>query len=119
VDAGFSCPNRGKDRRAQGCLYCDERGSRAPYLGTDKVQSSNWQRSLRAQIDDARKFLEHRYAARKYILYFQAFSSTYAPVQRLKEIYDYGLDYSLTESRSTTCISHGVALYSPSIWPES
>lgn len=92
VDAGFSCPNRGKDRRAQGCLYCDERGSRAPYLGTDKVQSSNWQRSLRAQIDDARKFLEHRYAARKYILYFQAFSSTYAPVQRLKEIYDYGLD---------------------------
>ncbi|RKX81815.1 MAG: TIGR01212 family radical SAM protein, partial [Spirochaetes bacterium] len=36
VDAGFSCPNRGKDRQNPGCSYCDENGSRAPYLGNEK-----------------------------------------------------------------------------------
>jgi radical SAM protein (TIGR01212 family) len=35
--------------------------------------------------------LRRRYAARRFLLYFQAFSGTYAPVEELKRIYDYAL----------------------------
>jgi hypothetical protein len=99
VDGGFSCPNRGADRRAPGCLYCDERGSRAPYLDSpeasagirDGEHQSGWRRDLRRQIDSARSFLRSRYGADLHILYFQAFSATHAPVERLRQIYDFAL----------------------------
>jgi len=99
VDAGFSCPNRGPDRSQPGCLYCDERGSRAPYLdygGAVSGQNSgagsrDWRQDLHAQIDTGRRFLHSRYGADRYILYFQAFSGTYAPVDRLRTIYDFAL----------------------------
>jgi radical SAM protein (TIGR01212 family) len=100
VDAGFSCPNRGPDRTSPGCLYCDEHGSRAPYLGPivesePAVQEadvqSDWRQDLRNQIDQSRQFLRSRYGAQLYILYFQAFSGTYAPVARLRRIYDFAL----------------------------
>jgi len=100
VDAGFSCPNRGQDRTSPGCLYCDEHGSRAPYLGPilesePAVQESDaqtdWRQDLRNQIDQSRQFLLSRYGAQLYILYFQAFSGTYASVDRLRRIYDFAL----------------------------
>jgi radical SAM protein (TIGR01212 family) len=99
VDAGFSCPNRGANRSAPGCLYCDERGSRAPYLdyaGASSGQSApgegtGWRQDLRRQIDAGRRFLRDRYGAELYILYFQAFSGTYAPVDTLRTIYDFAL----------------------------
>ena len=99
VDAGFSCPNRGPDRSAPGCLYCDERGSRAPYLdhadaaseGNTEGGNINWQRDLQRQIDAGRRFLQNRYGASLFILYFQAFSGTYAPVDKLRTIYDFSL----------------------------
>lgn len=83
VDAGFSCPNRGKDRQNPGCSYCDENGSRAPYLGNEK--------DLKEQIEGTIPFLRKRYSAKVFILYFQAFSNTFAPVSELKRIYDYAL----------------------------
>lgn len=83
VDAGFSCPNRGKYRDNPGCSYCDENGSRAPYLGNEK--------DLKKQVEGAIPFLKKRYSAKTFILYFQAFSNTFAPVSELKRIYDYAL----------------------------
>ncbi len=83
VDTGFSCPNRGKNRLKPGCTYCDEMGSRAPYLGDEQT--------LKKQVENAMAFLKRRYHARMYILYMQAFSNTFASVKRLKEIYDYAL----------------------------
>ncbi len=83
VDAGFSCPRRGDDRGAPGCIYCGPAGSRAPYL--EKADG------LENQIQSALAFLEKRYGAREWLLYFQAFSNTHAPVARLREIYDRGL----------------------------
>ena len=83
IDAGFSCPNRGKNRSNPGCSYCDEDGSRAPYLGNE--------RDLKKQVETAIPFLKKRYSAKTFILYFQAFSNTFAPVSELKRIYDYAL----------------------------
>lgn len=83
VDAGFSCPHRGPDRAAPGCVYCGPEGARAPYQ--EKADG------LEDQIRGALAFLKERYGADEFLLYYQAFSNTNAPVERLREIYDRGL----------------------------
>ncbi len=91
VDAGFSCPNRGPDRSCPGCTYCDERGALAVYLpGKDEPFFDK--ESLKAQIERGIAFLSRRYKAGKYLLYFQAFSSTWAPAEKLRELYTFCLD---------------------------
>ncbi|MEM5947395.1 TIGR01212 family radical SAM protein [Spirochaetia bacterium 38H-sp] len=81
VDAGFSCPHR-KDTYG-GCAFCDAAGSRAPYLDVAK--------GLKEQIDRTIIFLKKRYNATGFFLYFQANTNTYAPANRLRELYDYAL----------------------------
>lgn len=85
VDAGFSCPNRGSDRRSGGCTFCDESGARAAYIAD--VSAAD----LTGQIERSRDALARRYGAARFMLYFQAFSSTYAPADVLREVYDTGL----------------------------
>jgi hypothetical protein len=92
VDAGFSCPNRGKMREVSGCTYCDEAGSRADYLhGREGSAPLGDRKELRRQIQRGITFMRKRYGAEVFLLYFQAFSNTFAPVERLKHIYDYAL----------------------------
>jgi radical SAM protein (TIGR01212 family) len=122
VDAGFSCPNRGPDRRAPGCLYCDEHGARAPYLeGAEAAPAAaaeagsrgDWRRGLRLQVEGTLQFLRRRYGAELFLLYFQAFSNTYAPLPRLAEIYDFALSLApfreLLVSTRPDCVQRGVA----------
>jgi radical SAM protein (TIGR01212 family) len=89
VDAGFSCPNRGPDRGTGGCSFCGSSGARAPYLPADGASCRR--ESVAAQIEGGMAFLRRRYKARQFLLYFQAFSGTYAPAAELKDIYDYAL----------------------------
>lgn len=80
VDGGFSCPNR-EGRLYGGCSYCDPYGSRSAYVGeTDLDIEGQIRRSLAA--------MKKRYGARKFMLYFQAYTSTYGPVGELKALYD-------------------------------
>ena len=79
VDAGFSCPVRDDGRP---CRYCDPRGSRAGYLTESEVGR---------QIAEGIGFLSRRYGAELFLLYFQAYSNTYAAVDRLRSIYDSAL----------------------------
>jgi len=105
VDAGFSCPNRSADRLQGGCLYCDASGARAPYLGDTT--------DIKQQIEGAIAFLKKRYKAQQFILYFQAFSNTYAPAAQLKTIYDYALTLApfreLIISTRPDCITAEIA----------
>lgn len=80
VDAGLTCPNRDGTVGKGGCIYCNARGS-----GTGA-----WERglSIRDQVIAGRDAVRRRYKARKYLVYFQSFSNTYAPVDRLRAIYD-------------------------------
>jgi len=100
VDAGFSCPNRKAGRSSGGCSYCAVDGSRAPYLnvrgamvpGCDAQGAGPGSRgSLAAQVSTGIAFLSKRYAAQAFILFFQAYSNTNAPVAELARIYDAGL----------------------------
>jgi radical SAM protein (TIGR01212 family) len=79
LDAGLGCPNRDGTVGYGGCLYCNPRGS-----GTGAHAQGI---SIGGQVDRGIAFLSRRYKCRKFIAYFQAFTNTYAPVDRLEEIY--------------------------------
>ncbi len=85
VDAGFSCPNRGTDRNNPGCTYCEIHGARAVYTRNETSLK------IKDQVEKALIFLKKRYKAEVFLLYFQAFSNTYADIDVLREIYDYSL----------------------------
>ncbi|MHB9029638.1 MAG: TIGR01212 family radical SAM protein, partial [Candidatus Latescibacterota bacterium] len=72
------CPNRDGAKGTGGCIYCNSRGS-----GT----GASARASITEQIREAQPFLRNRYKAKKFIAYFQSFSNTYAPVERLRDIY--------------------------------
>lgn len=83
VDAGFTCPNRDGTLYGDGCIYCNDRGS-----GTgDRARGISIVEQIRT---NARRVAE-RYNARKFLIYFQSYSNTYAPVERLKQVYDAAL----------------------------
>jgi uncharacterized protein len=107
VDAGFSCPNRSDGRASRGCSYCAEEGGRAPYLSEASLSA------VEAQVRESLAFLRSRYHARSFILYFQAFSNTNAPVDELKRIYDHGLSLApfcgLNVATRPDCLDRGKA----------
>ncbi len=108
VDAGFSCPNRDKQRRG-GCIYCDAYGSTAAYQRTRESATAGlsavrelkdpcvpvaWEKRLEhitAQVDRGITFLARRYRASRFMLYLQAFSNTYAPMDELQALYRHAL----------------------------
>ncbi len=79
LDAGLGCPNRDGTVGFGGCLYCNPRGS-----GTGAHAEGL---SIAAQVDRGIAFLSRRYKCRKFIAYFQSFTNTYGPVDRLAGIY--------------------------------
>lgn len=83
VDAGFSCPNRGATRQGSGCVFCDPSGS-----GSVGIENSL---SVAAQIEAGKEVMIRKYKARHFLAYFQPFSNTFAPVERLRQLYDEAL----------------------------
>ena len=87
VDAGFTCPNRDGSISTGGCTYCDNRGFNPSYCNPGKP--------LTQQIREGIEFHAHRYRrAKSFLVYFQPFSNTYAPLAVLREKYEEALSFS-------------------------
>ncbi|MFC1510011.1 TIGR01212 family radical SAM protein [Candidatus Omnitrophota bacterium] len=78
VDAGLTCPNRDGTAGTGGCIYCNARGS-----GTGTSAHA----SITEQLTSVQPFMRKRYDAEKFIAYFQSFSNTYAPVEKLQSMF--------------------------------
>lgn len=90
VDAGFTCPNRDGTLSRGGCTFCDNNAFHPNYSTPDK--------SISQQLDEGIEFHKVRYArASKYLAYFQPYSNTYAPLSRLKEVYEEALCHPSVE----------------------
>ncbi len=114
IDAGFTCPNRCRSKDGSGCVYCDSQGARAAYLRTgesfyrhdsefvDSIDSLSQKQNIDEnclliidkqdiinQIDRGTEFIKRRYGTDHFAAYLQSFSNTFAPYDRLKEIYDF------------------------------
>ena len=81
IDAGFTCPNRDGHVAIGGCIYCDGRGS--------KLRQQGELPSVAEQIASGKKYYKPH--AAKFIAYFQTFTNTYAPVEKLQALYDEAL----------------------------
>ena len=79
IDGGFSCPNRDGTVGVGGCIFCGERGA---------GEHIDCTRSIREQVLSS---LKNASEGDGFIVYFQNFTNTYAPVDILKERYDAAL----------------------------
>ena len=80
LNGGFTCPNRDGTIDTRGCIFCSKGGS------GDFAESPDM--TITEQIENGKKRLEKKIKNGKYIAYFQAFTNTYAPVERLRAIYE-------------------------------
>ncbi|WP_244971293.1 TIGR01212 family radical SAM protein [Vallitalea guaymasensis] len=79
IDGGFTCPNRDGKIGTKGCIFCSEGGS------GDFASSASL--SIYDQIEQGKKRLSSKKTGNKYIAYFQAYTNTYAPINRLKALF--------------------------------
>nr|WP_027871056.1 TIGR01212 family radical SAM protein [[Eubacterium] cellulosolvens] len=89
LSAGCTCPNRDGRIGTGGCTFCSEGGS------GDFAAAF---RPIEEQIEEARKRVDAKIPAsipmdqRKYIAYFQSFTSTYGDTERLRGIFSGAVD---------------------------
>ncbi|MGE5385314.1 MAG: TIGR01212 family radical SAM protein [Betaproteobacteria bacterium] len=77
LDAGFTCPNRDGTIGRGGCAFCN----------VDSFSKAN-DSPLEGQMAGERAKIDR---ARKYLAYFQAYTNTYAEVEKLRAMYDVAL----------------------------
>lgn len=90
VDAGFTCPNRDGTLGSDGCTFCCNAAFTPSYCSAQK--------SITQQIEEGIEFHARRYReAQRYLVYFQSFSNTYAPIEVLRDRYEEALAHPLVE----------------------
>jgi uncharacterized protein len=84
VDARFTCPNVDGTVAVGGCTFCDNR-SFSPSRRLPR-------QAIGEQIDEGIRQLRRRYQkVERFIAYFQPATNTYAPVERLRAVYEEAL----------------------------
>lgn len=83
VDAGFTCPNRDGTKGRGGCHYCNNNAFTPSYC--------NPEHGIADQVKKGIRFFEKKYKSMKYLAYFQAYTNTYAPLEKLKKNYEEAL----------------------------
>ncbi len=78
IDGGFTCPNRDGTLGTGGCIFCSALGS-----GEFATRGNN----IAKQLESAKQKVESKVRSGKYIAYFQSFTNTYAPIEKLKTMY--------------------------------
>ena len=79
LSGGITCPNRDGTLDTRGCIFCSAGGS-----GEFAQQTCP---SVPEQIDRARAQVAGKYKGDKFIAYFQNFTNTYAPAERLEALF--------------------------------
>ena len=79
LNGNFTCPNIDGTKGYGGCIYCHKGSSD---FGGDK------EKDIITQFNEVKEKLHNKWKKAKYIGYFQANTNTYAPVERLKELYE-------------------------------
>ncbi|WP_298752348.1 TIGR01212 family radical SAM protein [uncultured Arcobacter sp.] len=118
--SGFTCPNIDGTVAKGGCSFC-ENDSFSPNLQEKKpkfkLHPSNplnpylqeQLKQLELQFNATRQRLENKFGTKKYIVYFQSFTNTYAPIETLKALYTKALSFEnvigLSIGTRTDCMS--------------
>ena len=115
VDAGFTCPNRDGTLDKSGCIFCGGSGS-----GSFGIRA---ELSIVEQLEDGKEVMSRKYKAQKFMAYFQAYSNTYASVERLREIYSEALSVNdvvgLIVATRPDCLENDVLDYLKELHPQT
>lgn len=79
LNGGMTCPNRDGTLDTRGCIFCSAGGS--------GDFAADGRRSVEEQIEAAKARVAAKYHGSQYIAYFQAYTNTYASVERLRELF--------------------------------
>jgi len=85
VDGGFSCPNRDGTKGFGGCTYCNNKTFKPTYC--------NLENSVSHQVQQGIQFFEKKYKSMRFLAYFQAYTSTWAPLEDLIPLYEEALQH--------------------------
>lgn len=88
VDAGFTCPNVDGTVARGGCTFCDNR-SFSPSRRSPRMSP----RDVKGQIAEGVRRLKWRYDVDRFIAYFQPATNTYAPVEKLRPLFEAAIGY--------------------------
>ena len=100
LDAGFTCPNRDGTISDKGCIFCYNpsfspgalRREKENQRFTVKEQITRFQLKMETSQAHGEEVKADLFSPRKkYLAYFQSYSNTYAPLPRLKELYEEAL----------------------------
>jgi uncharacterized protein len=83
LDGGFDCPNRDGTVAHGGCTFCSVSGS-GDFAG-NRVDDLN------TQFNDIKEKMHQKWKDGKYMAYFQAFTNTHAPIEVLREKFEFVL----------------------------
>lgn len=96
------CPNRMGLKGMKTCIFCDEWGSFA--------YPENQEDSLRQQIEKHQKKVADRYNTKKFLVYFQAYTTTFTQVKKLERAFEIALEYEgvvgIVVGTRPDCLSH-------------
>lgn len=80
LDGGMTCPNRDGTLGHRGCIFCSAGGS-GEFAASRTL-------SVAAQLAQAKGRIAAKSDCKKFIAYFQPFTNTYAPVSRLRKLFE-------------------------------
>lgn len=80
LNVGFTCPNRDGVKGYGGCTYCNNQTFNPAYCRTDK--------SVTEQLEEGKAFFARKYPEMRYLAYFQAYTNTYAELEKLQKMYE-------------------------------
>jgi len=98
------CPNRRGLKGMKTCIFCDEHGSFA--------YPKSQQESLRSQIELHREKVADRFKSKKFLVYFQAYTTTFTHVKNLREAFEVAIEYpdmvGVVVGTRPDCLSSGL-----------
>lgn len=104
--SGFTCPNIDGTVAKGGCTFCENDSFSASsgttqdlkgfYLNLNSKENPYLDKQLKQlefQFNAISKRQKEKYGAKKFIVYFQSFTNTYAPIETLKALYEKALSF--------------------------
>lgn len=124
--SGFTCPNIDGTVAKGGCTFC-ENDSFSPNLQEKRTKFKlnprinenpyldNQLKQLEMQFNATKQRLQNKFGTKKFIVYFQSFTNTYAPFATLKALYEKALSFDdvigLSIGTRTDCVSDEILDY--------
>ncbi|MDR0467275.1 MAG: TIGR01212 family radical SAM protein [Campylobacteraceae bacterium] len=123
---GFTCPNIDGTIAKGGCIYCEnesfspniskeQRSFKLNLHTKDNPHLNSQLLQLESQYKKTKTKLAKKFNAKKFIVYFQSFTNTYAPFSTLKALYDKAFELEdaigISIGTRSDCVSEEVLRY--------